>query len=226
MLLLFPMLICAQSNFEKAEKLFIQRNYTAAKPLFENILKGSPNNLKTIEYLGDIAGYAKDWDRCIFYYEKLKKTKPNEASYYYKYGGALGMKAKEGGKWVAITLIGDMKESFEKAIILNPNHIEARWALIEYYLQLPALFGGSERKAQKYADELFKISPVDGFLSKGHIDEYFERYKSAEKNYVKAIEVGGSKVTYERLEELYRVKLLQPEKALRVIENYKERNKS
>jgi hypothetical protein len=36
------------------------------------------------------------------------------------------------------------------------------------------LFGGSEKKAQRYADELIKLSPVDGYLSKAHIDEYFE----------------------------------------------------
>ena len=64
---------------------------------------------------------------------------------------------------------------YKKSLSLNPNHIDARWALIEYYLQVPALFGGSEKNAQRYADELIKLSPVDGYLSKGRIDEYFER---------------------------------------------------
>ena len=126
---------------------------------------------------------------------------------------------------VAIRLIGDIRGSFEKALSLNPNHIGARWALIEYYLQLPAFVGGSERKAQRYANELFKISPVDGYLSKAHIDEYFKRYKSAEKNYIKAIEIGGSKNSYQRLAALYREKLNQPEKALQVLQEYKEKYK-
>jgi hypothetical protein len=39
------------------------------------------------------------------------------------------------------------------------------------------LFGGSEKNAQHYADELIKLSPVDGYLSKGRIDEYFKRDK-------------------------------------------------
>jgi len=138
----------------------------------------------------------------------------------------LGLKSQAGGKWVAIRLIGDMKASFEKAISLNPKHIEARWAMIEYYLQVPVLFGGSEKKAQRYVNELMTLSPVDGYLAKGRIDEYFERYKSAERNYIKAIEVGGSKTTYERLASLYKVKLMQPEKAIKVLEEYKDRNKS
>ena len=218
--------IFSQSNFEKAEKLYDQGKYTLARPIFESILKDNSNQLKAIEYLGDISIQLKEWDKAIGYYQKLKTLKPNEANYYYKYGGALGLKSKAGGKWVAIRLVGDMKESFEKALQLNPKHIEARWAMIEYYLQVPALFGGSEKKAQRYADELMRLSPVDGYLSKGHIDEYFERFKNAEKNYLKAIEVSGSKTTYERLAALYKVKLHQPEKAIKIIEQYQEKNKS
>ena len=224
--LLVPTMIFSQSNYEKAEKLFAQEKYTLAKPIFETSLKESPNNLKTIEYLGDICSYSKDWDNAAVYYQKLKTLKPNNADYYYKYGGALGMRAQTGGKWVAIRLIGDIKSSFENALTLNPNHVEARWALIEYYLQLPAFVGGSERKAQRYSNELLKISPVDYYLSKAHIDEYFKRYKNAEQNYIKAIQVGGSKLTYDRLAQLYKGKLNQPEKALEVLKNYQEKNKS
>lgn len=224
--LFLPLILFSQSNFEKAEKLFIQEKYSAAKPIFESILNDNPTNLKAIDYLGDIAIHQKDFDKAITYYQTLKKLKPLEAHYYYKYGGALGLKSQAGGKWVAIRLIGDMKASFEKAISLNPNHLEARWAMIEYYLQVPGLFGGSENKAQRYANELMKLSPVDGYLAKGHIDEYFERYKSAERNYIKAIDIGGSKTTYERLAALYKVKLHQPDKAIKILETYQEKNKS
>jgi len=225
-ILLLPIMVLSQTNFEKAEKLLKQEKYALAKPIFENFLVDNPNNLKTIEYLGDIAIHLKDWDKAISYYQTLKKLKPNEANYYYKYGGALGLKSKAEGKWVAIRLIGDMKASFEKTLTLEPKHIEARWAMIEYYLQVPGIFGGSENKAQHYAKELMTLSPVDGYLSKAHIDEYFKRYKNAEKNYIKAIEIGGSKVTYQRLAELYKEKLNQPEKALQVLQDYQEKYKS
>ena len=223
---LLPTLVFSQTSFEKADRLFSQEKYAAAKPIYESILNDNPTNLKVIENLGDIEIHLKNWDKAIFHYQTLKKLKPSEANYYYKYGGALGLKSQAGGKWVAIRLIGDMKASFEKTISLNPKHIEARWAMIEYYLQVPGLFGGSEKKAQRYVNELMTLSPVDGYLAKGRIDEYFERYKSAERNYIKAIEVGGSKTTYERLASLYKVKLMQPEKAIKVLEEYKDRNKS
>lgn len=225
-ILLLPLTIFSQTDFEKAEKLVIQGKPALAKPIFENVLKESPNNIKVLEYLGDIEGANKVWTKAMSYYDKLRKLKPNEANYHYKYGGCLGMKAKESNKFRALGMIDEIKASFEKAILLNPNHIEARWALIELYLELPGIVGGSEKKAHKYSDELFKISPVDGYLSKGRIAEYFNRYKEAEKNYKKAIEIGGSKTSYQKLANLYKNKMNQPEKAKLVLETYQEKNKS
>jgi tetratricopeptide (TPR) repeat protein len=204
----------AQTDFEKAESLFLQQKYTLAQPLFEQFLTQNPGNLKTIELLGDLHGSLKHWDKAIFYYEKLKNLKPSQANYYYKYGGVLGMKAKESNKFKALAMIGDVKSAFEKAIALNPKHIEARFALIELYIQLPAIVGGSEGKAARYAEELSKISAVDGYLAKGRISEYYNRFIDAEKQYLAAFKIGKSVTTYKKLFDLYKNKMHQPEKAL------------
>jgi tetratricopeptide (TPR) repeat protein len=203
----------SQTNFDKAEKLFQQNNFAAAKPLFEDFLKENPNHLKSLEYLGDMYGAEKNWDKAKSYYEKLKTLKPTEANYYFKYGGVLGMKAKNANKFAALGMIPEVKAAFEKAITLNPKHIQARWALVELYIQLPGIVGGSERKARKYSDELLAISPVDGYLSKGRIEEYFDNYDKAEIQFKKAHEIGKSKTTYLKLYNLYATKLKQPEKA-------------
>ncbi len=222
-LILFNVQMQSQTNFEKGQKLFEEGKFDSSKPFFENDLKENPNHLKAIEYLGDIEGNSKSWDKAIYYYSKLKNLKPTEANYFYKYGGALGMKAKDSNKFAALSMIGEVKSAFEKAIILNPKHIDARWALIELYLQLPGIVGGSERKAKKYANELSKISPVDGFLAKGRIDEYYERYTDAEKKYISAIEIGKSKICYQKLADLYKNKMKQPEKAKTVLAEFEKK---
>jgi tetratricopeptide (TPR) repeat protein len=205
--LLFPLLILAQPNFDKAEKLFEVGKYDQAQSIFENFLKENPSHLKTIEYLGDIAGHQKSWDKAIGYYQKLKQLKPSDANYYYKYGGALGMKAKDSNKFKALGMIGEVKQSFEKAIELNPKHIEARWALVMIYIQLPAIVGGSETKAIKYSNELLKLSPVDGYLSRGQIEEHFKRYSAAEQQYKKAIAAGSTNAGGQLLDNLYKNKM-------------------
>ncbi len=220
-LLLMPMFTISQTDFDKAEKLFLSKNFDQSRILFENILKENPNNIKTLEYLGDIAGENKSWDNAIYYYKKLKQLKPLEANYHYKYGGVLGMKAKYSNKFKALGMISEVKSSFEKAISLNPKHIEARVALVELYLQLPGIVGGSEKKALLYANEIAQISPVDGYLSKGHIAEYFGRYKEAEIQYKKATEISKSKNSFRILANLYKNKMGQPEKAKSILEDIK-----
>jgi tetratricopeptide (TPR) repeat protein len=214
--LLFPLLILAQTNFNKAEELYKEGKHDQAQAVFESFLKENPSHLKTIEYLGDIAGNDKSWDKAIVYYKKLKQLKPSEANYYYKYGGVLGMKAKDSNKFKAFGMIGEVKQSFEKAIELNPKHIEARWALVYLYIHLPGIVGGSETKAIRYSNELLKLSPVDGYLSRGQIEEYFERYTAAEEQYKKAIAVGSTKKGVQMLTNLYKNKMNEPEKVARI----------
>lgn len=203
LLVLFPALLSAQTSFDKAETYFKKEQFSKAKPLFERYLKTNPNDKKTREYLGDIAGFNTDWDTAIDFYEGLVEEDNKSANYHFKYGGALGMKALSISKLRAATYIGDIKEHFETAARLDANHIEVRWALVEFYIQLPGIIGGSQRKATEYANQLLKISPVDGYLANGYIAEYDERPNDAERFYKKAIEIGGSPTTYDKLTEHY-----------------------
>ena len=214
--LLVPLFLFSQSDFEKGEGCLRKEKLEQAQTFFEAFLKTNPTHLKTIEYLGDIAAHNKEWDKAIGYYKKLKQLKPSEANYYYKYGGALGLKAKEVSKFKALGMIGEIKSSFEKAIALNPKHIEARWALVMLYMKLPGIVGGSESKAVQYSNELLKLSPVDGYLSKGQIDEYFGKYASAEEQYKQAIVAGSQKKGSQMLANLYKYKMNQPEKAAKI----------
>jgi tetratricopeptide (TPR) repeat protein len=221
-LLFFPILLWSQANFEKAEQLLESGKTDQARLLFENIVKENPSHLKAIEYLGDIAGQNKSWDKALFYYKKLKQLQPAEADYYYKYGGALGMKAKEVNKFRALGMIDEIKSSFEKSIVLDPKHKEARWALVLLYLQLPGIVGGSEAKAVAYSNELMRLSPLDGYLSKGYIEEYFGRNKKAELNYIKAFELNNSKLAFQKLYNLYLYKIKNSDKAQQLKEQFEK----
>ena len=210
----------AETDFEKAEKLFKQEKYEQAKVLFENYLKSNPNNYKTIEYLGDIAGHQKKWDEAIKQYKVLKTQFSKTANYWYKYGGALGMKAKSVNKFKALGMIDEVEKSFLTAAKLDTKHIESRWALVMLYIELPGIVGGSETKAKKYAEELQELSKVDGYLAKGYIDEYFSRYTKAEANYMKAHEIGNSKTTFQKLYNLYLNKIKDKTKAKKLKEQF------
>jgi tetratricopeptide (TPR) repeat protein len=212
----------AETDFEKAEKLYKQEKYDQAKTLFESYLKSNPNHYKTVEFLGDIAGHQKKWDEAIKQYKVLKTQFPKTANYWYKYGGALGMKAKSVNKFKALGMIDDVENAFLTAAKLDVKHIDSRWALVMLYIELPGIVGGSETKAVKYSNELMELSKVDGYLSKGYIDEYFSRYKKAEANYIKAHEIGNSKTTFQKLYNLYLNKIKDKVKATKLKEQFEK----
>ena len=214
--------VMAETDFEKAEKLFQNQKWEEAKLLFELYLKSNPTNYKAIEYLGDIAGHQKKWDDAIKYYKHLKNIGSKSSNYWYKYGGALGMKAKSVNKFKALRMIDEIENAFLTAAILDAKHIESRWALIQLYLELPAILGGSENKAKKYANELFEITNVEGYLAKGYIEEYFGRFSKAEANYLKAHAIGKSKTTFQKLYDLYLNKIKDKSKAKLLKEQFEK----
>ncbi|MUU79557.1 tetratricopeptide repeat protein [Winogradskyella endarachnes] len=213
----------AQTSIENAELFIAKKQFEKAQNEMIQFLKSNPNDLKAIELLGDAYGHQKQWDNAIEQYKKLKDKHSDNANYQYKYGGALGMKALSISKIKALGIIGDVKEAFLKAAELDPNHIEARWALVELYVSLPGIVGGSFSKALVYAQQLEDLSKVDGYLAKGYVYEYDDEPELAEKYYRLAIKVGGSVTCYEKLTDFYQGQK-QPEKAIDNLEEAKDKH--
>ena len=202
-LVFFPLFLIGQTSLTEAQKLIESKQFYKAEKVLIPFVNNNPDNIQATELLGDAFGYQKKWDEAITQYKLLVEAKPTEANFHYKYGGALGMKALNVTKIRAIGIIGDVKEAFLKAAQLDPNHLDTRWALVELYMQLPGIIGGSKSKSFKYANELEKLSKVDGYLAKGYIYEYDKEPELAEKFYKLAIKEGGSITCYDKLTKFY-----------------------
>ncbi|HUH27383.1 tetratricopeptide repeat protein [Gelidibacter sp.] len=213
----FSVASLGQTDIVKTEQFLANKQFSKAEALMTTFVKNNPTNVTGIELLGDAYGHQKKWDGAIENYKKLVDISPKTANYHYKYGGALGMKALSVNKMKALAIIGDVKQAFITAAELDPKHIETRWALVELYMQLPGIIGGSMSKSLKYADELQSLSKVDGYLAKGYIYEYDKELKTAEKYYKLAVEEGGSLLCYQKLTSLYEAQK-QPDKAIATME--------
>lgn len=223
--LLFPTLGFSQSLTIEANALFKKKQFKKAEAVIKEHMLSMPDDVVAIELLGDAYGHQKRWDDAIDEYKKLVEAHPNNANYHYKYGGSLGMKALQ-NKLKAIGLIGDIKKSFTKAAELDPEHIDARWALVELYIQLPGIIGGSKKKSLKYAQQLEELSKVDGYLAKGYVYEYDNEPELAEKYYKLALDVGGSMTCFNKLSNFYENQD-QPNKAIATIEKaYDKHNRN
>ncbi len=210
----------AQRPIDEAQKLYDSKNFEAAKLLLQKIYADDSANDRALELLSNINGIQENWAQAVLLFKKLHQRRPQDAEISYRLGGVTARLAQSVSKIRAIGLLNDIESAFKRTIQIDPNHIGARWALIEYYLQVPRFQGGGESKAKRYADELDKLSAVDGCLAKGHIEEFYGRFSQAEIFYLAAIKLGNSKTCYQKLADLYRNKMDRPKKADDILREY------
>ena len=185
-----------QDFYQEGLRFYQNKQYKQAENQFSKNLNKHPGHLPTLEYLGDIAVYYKHWDQAIMFYEKLLEAKYDDGNYHFKYGGAIGLKALHTPKYKALFMIDDIKEHFTKAVTYDTTHIEGHWGLVELYVNLPGIIGGSTDKAYMYADRLHRLSEVDGLLARGYIERKDHNVEEAKKLYIEAARVGMALHTY------------------------------
>lgn len=211
LILILAIFVCynvsGQSAFAKAEQLSAASKYKEALPIYLSLLQEQPKDAKILRSTGVAYGKLEEFKEATEIYERLLALDNKNAEYHFFYGGAMGMWAKNAGKFKALSLLDDVKFHLKKAAELDSKHIEVRWALVQLYVELPGIIGGSISTSKMYADQLQKISPVDGYLATGFIEEYDKEYKDAEVAYKNAIKVGGSPLTYLKLAHLYSEKM-------------------
>ena len=62
----------------------------------------------------------------------------------------------------AFFLARKVKKQLETAVALNPDNLDARSDLLDYYLQAPPLVGGDAAKARAQAQEITKRNAEEG----------------------------------------------------------------
>ncbi len=184
--LFFPLALAAQPSIETVNSHIQSGDYGKAESLLLQALR--ENSLPELkDKLGEVYAYQVKWDSAIDIYEELSETYPENASYLFRYGGVLAKKAQNSNVFTALMYVGKIKNSFKQALNLDPDSIEIHWALIDLYISLPSIVGGSSSKALAYALELKKLSLLDGHLALGYVYEYEDEPGKAKINYINAL---------------------------------------
>ncbi len=186
--LLIPMILEAQSNFTSIEKHIEEKEYRTAEQKLVDLIKAK-NDPDLKAKLGEVYAYQLKWDEAVEIYRELTLSYPENAEFFFRYGGVLAKKAQDSNTFLALTMLGRIKNSFKIALDLNPRHIRTHWALIDLYVSLPGIVGGSMSKAYDYARELKELKPLDGHLALGYVYEYDDEPEKARDQYLKALSI-------------------------------------
>ncbi len=95
-------------------------------------------------------------------FEKAVAQNPRSADAHYWLGSAYGSMARNASFFSQASLATKTREEFEKAVEIDPNHLEAREGLVQYYTMAPAFMGGGHDKAFAQAAEIRKRDAMKG----------------------------------------------------------------
>jgi tetratricopeptide (TPR) repeat protein len=97
-------------------------------------------------------------------FEQAVRADDRAAAYHYFLGRAYGAQAQRASMMSRASLARKTKAEFERAVQLDPEFLDAREGLMQYYLQAPGFMGGSPQKAREQAHEVRKRAPYRGAL--------------------------------------------------------------
>lgn len=168
-------------------------------------LTAAPNDAEAYNLMCRAYFSLGNWDRGIPYCEKSVKLAPENSRYHLWLGRIYGEKADRAGWFTAASLAGKVRDQFEESVKLNPDNVDARTDLAEFYLEAPGLIGGGRDKAEAQAGALEKLDPAKAHWVRGRIAEKNKELATAEKEYRAAVEVShGSALSWLNLALFFR----------------------
>ena len=149
-LLIFPVFIFSQS---------------VSKDSLIKIHKTNNFNQEVLIKLGEEYAAEKDWEKAIYYYDKLVNIDPENSDYLYRLGGTQAAYSEVVNKFRVLSIINSAKKNLIKSASIDTNHIYSRWALVQILTELPKFLGGNKTTAFEYSKEIYDISKIHGLLA-------------------------------------------------------------
>lgn len=159
LLLLATIAVRANTDFELAMELLKAKRYPEARPLLERTVAAEPKNAAAWYQLGMVWRARHDteaFEQAVKCLKASVELEPSNARYLADYGGT---SMELANRTRSISAATDGRAAMEKAITLNPNDVDAREGLFQYYARAPFFVGGSSSKAAEQLDAIRRLDP-------------------------------------------------------------------
>jgi tetratricopeptide (TPR) repeat protein len=188
------------AQVDRGIELYEAREYDAAIEILERAAEQDPTRDKAAYFAGRAYFDKEQFRDASRWFEKAIKTDPQNADYHSWLGRAYGSWALNASMFRKMSLAGDIKREFQKAVELDPRDLEMRNDLITFYLEAPGVAGGSTERALEQARAIESLDPVQGQFALGRVYEKQKDYDEARAAYRKAIDLAPEETaSYYRL---------------------------
>lgn len=149
----------------------------------EILAKAEPKNAEAWILLTRARLQAGQAEAAIGAAEKAVKLSPNSANTHFWLGNSYGMRIGQVGMFSQMSMAPKLRDAFEKTVKYDPNNLDARDALVQFYLQAPAVIGGGKDKAALQVAEIAKRDVARGHLARAQMHIAEKNNAAALKSY-------------------------------------------
>ncbi|MFN7162759.1 MAG: tetratricopeptide repeat protein, partial [Fimbriimonadales bacterium] len=161
-MLLFTPPVHANALLEQGRAAIEARDYDAAAVVLERAHRAEPRNA-AVAYAYATAEITRgNAARALELSEIAVRREGTNPDHHFLLGNLLAMNIDSMGALGKLRAAGRMRSAWEKAVDLNPNHVEARFALASFYAQAPGVVGGGRDKAEMQIREIARVDTVMG----------------------------------------------------------------
>ncbi len=169
------------------EALIKAGHWKRARPLVEQRYQANPDDAYSAYLLSQVKAVFGDLDAAVKLAEKAVALDSNNARYHSQLGTVCGETAEKASLFARAGWAHRFKDETEKAAALDPKNLDARFALLEFYLRAPGLMGGSKQKAVDMGEEIGRIEPARGYLAQARLARENKDSSGEEAAYLKAL---------------------------------------
>jgi tetratricopeptide (TPR) repeat protein len=146
-------------------QLYDARRFEEARKFFEPYAAKNPKDADAALYLGRTLFALRKTEPAAEWLEKAAALAPRRSDVYLWLGRAYGQAAVGASVFRQPGLAKKTRAAWEKAVALDPNNLDARDSLIQFYLLAPGFMGGGVDKAREQAAEIRKRDAIRGHLA-------------------------------------------------------------
>lgn len=180
-------LVFAQTSIDEGIALFEEGNTDEAKTFFEDFIKTNKNHPEANFYLGRIYFDEDEFGDAVNWFEKAADYDSENSKFYMWLGHSYGRSAQNAGKLKQAFYARNSRKNYEKSVELNPDNVEARKSVMEFYLQAPGFMGGGRDKAENQAQAIMDLDKEAGYMALGRIYSYYNEDNNVLENYTEAL---------------------------------------
>ena len=182
-------LACAAAQAADGAAQFRAGDYAGARATFEAQLSANPQDAQAEYYLGRIALNGEQATAALAHLRSAAQLAPGNAEYQRWLGEALVKYVDEVNVFRKPTVARQLRDAFARAVELDPDMLDAREALMEFYLRAPSFIGGGIDKAKLQAQEIARRDAARGHKAGGDLAAAEDRFDAATREYQLALQI-------------------------------------